>query len=117
MEEWQPATVQEVKQIVEVDLRECDAEQIATFKRYAVEPHVAPIVRYGKMESVVVIARRGDEVIYWEDVENGFNIGSVDRDGRIREHRCNQDELGFALNAWIEGRGSAGSFGPATAID
>ncbi len=117
MEEWQPATIEEVKRIVEKDLRECDAEQIATFKRYAVEPYVAPIVRYGKMESVVVIARRGDEVIYWEDVEDGFNVSPSDRDGRILEHWCNQDELAFALNAWVEGRGRAGNFGPAIPID
>jgi len=26
------------------------------------------------MESVVVVARNGDQVIYYEDVEGGFNI-------------------------------------------
>ena len=79
-------------------LRECDAEQLAAFNRYAVEPYAAPIVRYGKTESVVVIARRRDEFIYWEDVEEGFNLSRVGRDGRILEHWCNQEELRFALN-------------------
>ena len=117
IEEWRPATVQEVARIVDKDLRECDAEQIEAFKRYAVEPYLAPIVRYGKMESVVVIARRENEVIYWEDVEDGFNISPVGPDGRILEHCCNQDELGFALDAWIEGRRRAGNFGPAIPLD
>jgi hypothetical protein len=67
MKEWRPATVEEVKTIVEEDLRQCDAEQVAALNRYAVEPYVAPIIRYGKVESAVVIARRGDEVIYWEE--------------------------------------------------
>ena len=116
MEEWQPATVEEVKIIVEEDLRECDAEQIAAFNKYAVEPYVAPIVRYGKMESVVVIARRGNQVIYWEDAEYGFQVSSIGSDGRVLEHWCNQDALGDALNAWIEGRGRAGNFGPAIPI-
>ena len=53
MEEWRPATVEEVKRISEEDLRKCDAEQIAMFNRYGVEPYVAPIVRYGEVESVV----------------------------------------------------------------
>ncbi len=117
MEEWQPATVEKVKQIVEEDLRTCDAEQLTTFERYAIEPYVAPIVRYGKIESVVVVARNGNEVIYWEDVEAGFNASPIDSNGRILEHWCNQDELPFALNAWVKGRGRSGRFGPATVID
>jgi hypothetical protein len=117
MEEWQPATVEEVKKIVHEDLRECDAKQVAAFNRYAVEPYVAPIVRHGKVESVVVIARRENEVIYWEDVEDGFNVSPVGPDGRILEHWCNQDELRFALNAWIKGRGRAENFGPAKPVD
>jgi len=117
MEEWQPATVREVKDIVERDLRTCDAEQAATFKKYAVEPYLAPIIRYGKPESVVVVARKEDEVIYWEDVEDGFNVSPVDSNGRILEHWCNQDELAFAVNAWVEDRGLPGRFGPATRVD
>lgn len=117
MEEWRPATVEEVKNIVEEVLKECDAEQVAASNRYAVEPYVAPIIRYGKVESVVVIARRRDEAIYWEDVEEGFNVSPIGPDGRILEHWCNQDELRFALDAWIEGRERARNFGPAKPID
>jgi hypothetical protein len=69
------------------------------------------------VESVVVVARRGNDVIYWEDVEDGFNISPVGPDGRILEHWCNQDELGVALNAWIRGRGRAGNLGQSIPID
>jgi len=114
--EWHPATVDEVKKIVREDLAECDAEQLSAFKKYAVEPYVAPILRYGQMENAVVVARRGDEVIYWEDVEDGFNLSSVSSDGRILEHSCNQDELRFVLNGWIDGRTRTVRLGPATPI-
>jgi hypothetical protein len=117
MSEWQPATIEDVKTIVEDDLKTCDAEQIATFQDYAVEPYLAPICRYGKMESVVVIARRGNEAMYWEDVEEGFNVSPIGVDGQILEHWCNQDGLGFALNAWIETTGPKENFGPAMPID
>src|SRR5690242_7269544 len=82
MEEWRPATVEEVKNIIEKDLRACDAEQIAVFNRYVIEPYAAPMVRYGNMESAVVVARKGNEVIYWEDVEDGFNVSPVDSNGQ-----------------------------------
>jgi len=110
---WRPATVEEVKKIVQDGLAECDDEQLVAFKSYAVEPYVAPILRYGAMEIAIVVARRGDEVIYWEDVEGGFNLSPVGTDERILEHWCNQDELRFALNAWIEGRARTVRLGPA----
>jgi hypothetical protein len=106
--EWQPTTVEAVKKIIERDLKDCDDEQVSAFKKYVVEPYRAPILRYGKMESVVVLARRRDEVIYGEDVEGGFNRSPVAPDGRILEHWCNQDELRLALNAWIEGSARTG---------
>jgi hypothetical protein len=58
-------------------------------------------------QSVVVVARRGDEVMYWEDVEEGFNISPITSDGQVLQHWCNQDELGSALNAWIKASGDA----------
>ncbi|HEY3770332.1 MAG TPA: hypothetical protein VGN44_16790 [Candidatus Angelobacter sp.] len=88
-------------------------KQVAAFQRYAVEFYVAPIFRYEKKENVVVVAGKENEAIYWEDVEEGFNVSPVDSDGQILEHWCNQDELGLALNAWIEGRGLATRVRPA----
>ena len=113
--DWHPATIEEVRKIVRDDLAGCDAEQFVAFKRYEVEPYVAPILRYGEMESVVVVARRDNEVIYWEDVEEGFNVSPVAPDGRILEHWCNQDELQFVLNAWIEERARPIRLGPTAA--
>jgi len=41
--------------------------RFAVFQQYSVEPLLAPIVRNGKEESVVVVARKSNEVIYWEE--------------------------------------------------
>jgi hypothetical protein len=117
MDDLKPATVEDVNQIVAKDLKNCDPEQMAAFDKYRVESFSAPIVRYGQLERVVVIARNGDQVIYYEDVEDGFNVSPISPEGRILEHWCNQDELRFALNAWIEGRGLPGRLGPAVALD
>ncbi len=113
MSEWRAATIEEVRQIIARDLQSCDATQRLTFKKYAVKPFCAPIVRYGIAGTVVVVARKRGEVIYWEDIEGGFNISPISADGKILEHWCNQDELRFALNAWIRGRGLWGRRGPA----
>jgi hypothetical protein len=117
MENWRPATIEEVRKIVARDLHACDAEQLAAFHKYCVTPFLAPLVRYGKMEHVVVVARNGDEVIYYENVEDGFNVSPISPDGQILEHWCNDDELRFALNAWINGRALYAKIGPAERIE
>lgn len=106
---WKPATIAEVKLILQKDLATCDAEQKAAFNRYRVEPYAAPIVGHGQPESVVVVARKKNEVLYWEDVEEGFNLSPIDENGTILNHWCNQDHLGCALNAWVEGRSLSSS--------
>ena len=98
---WVPATIKDVEKIVADDLANCTTEQRARFKQRAITPYFAPIVRYGKREQVVIVARKNNEVIYWEDVEEGFNLSPIATDGTILEHFCNQDSLGIALNAWI----------------
>jgi hypothetical protein len=115
--EWAPASVDEVNKIMQEDLARCDDQQLAAFRQHSVKPYRAPILRYGTLGSVVVVARRGDEVIYWEDVEDGFNLAPIAEDGRVLEHCCNQDELGLALNAWIEDRSRFGKLGPAGPIE
>jgi hypothetical protein len=75
------------------------------------------IVRHGKTESIVVVARNGEQVIYYEDVEDGFNVSPISPDGRVLEPRCNRDELRLALNAWIDGRGLPRRFGPAVPVN
>jgi len=112
-----PAAIEEVNEIVTVDLKVCDTEQLATYTKYRVTPFLAPILRYGKTEKVVVVARNGDQVIYYEDVEDGFNVSPMSPDGQILEHWCNDDELRLALNAWIEGRGLHGRLGPAAPVE
>jgi hypothetical protein len=110
--EWKPASVGDVKEIVRGELGQCDEQQLATFQQHSVEPYRATILRYGKSESVVVVARRGDEVIYWEDVEEGFNVSPISKDGHILVHLCNQDQLRHALNFWIDGRDRSTKLGP-----
>jgi hypothetical protein len=51
---------------------------------------------------VFVVAQKGDEVMYFEDKEMGFNFSPLDKKGRIVEHLCNQDDLKAALLRWTE---------------
>jgi hypothetical protein len=116
--DWTPATIEEVKKLVKDELRECTPEQIEAFREYAVEPRFADIVRYGRTESVVVVAQKSNEVIYWEDVEEGFNVSRLGPDGTVLEHCCNQDASGVALSRLVQPREEReGNYGPARPLE
>ena len=117
MGNWRPTTLKDLQNILAQDLEECDGEQREAFGRYRVVPSLFPIVRYGESEQVFVVARRSNEVIYWEDGEGGFNISPLDATGGIAQHWCNQDSLGTALNEWIEGRQSGTRLCPAEPLN
>ena len=100
---WKPATIEQVKAIVSAESTHFDAEQAAAYERFRVEPFPGKLFRFDRWENAVIVARNGERVIYWEDVEEGFNESPATGD-RILERWCNQDRLGVALNRWIEGR-------------
>ena len=99
--EWRPATIEAVCQIVQENLLSCDPNQIAAFEKYRVSPRYAPILRLRNLEHVVVIAKKENQVIYWNDIEEGFGVSPIDAEGRITDEDSSQNDLGLALNAWI----------------
>lgn len=109
---WKPMTQAELEQLIEEQLADCEPEQRDTFEKYRVPLRRVPIERYGKQERVFIVAQCGDEAMYYEDIEHGFNFSPLDTDGRILQHWCNQDELKYAIWRWM---GHPGKFraGPA----
>jgi hypothetical protein len=43
----------------------------------------------------------GERVIWYNDIEDGFNLSRYDLPGIIAEYRCNQDELQHTVNALL----------------
>lgn len=60
-------------------------------------PYLAKIERFGTVETVFVVARTGNLALYYEDVEEGFNISELRPDGAIAARVCEQWELCHAL--------------------
>jgi len=101
MNEWAPTTKEEIEKLIETQLNECTSAQKEIFEKYRVPPFQAPIIRYNKLEQVFVVAKFNNEVMYYEDVEDGFNFSHLDKEGKIIKHWCNQDELKHALLHWM----------------
>ncbi|MCA8954351.1 MAG: hypothetical protein KDE27_32895 [Planctomycetes bacterium] len=64
-----------------------------------------------------VVATHRERALWFNDIEDGFNVSSFDRAGRIPsdQYRCNQDEMHLALRLLRDGQGIR--LGPPRPVD
>ena len=98
---WVPITKNELEDIINQQLAECTPDLIAIFNEYRVPLVLAPIVRFKSIEGVFIVARKNNNVLYYEDIEEGFNFSPIDENGMIKERWCNQDSLRSAIHKWL----------------
>ncbi len=101
MDTWQPVTLQELDALVAEQLADCSPDQHQLFQRFKVEPYRVPIERRGVTEAVFVVAKAGGKVLYYEDVEEGFNISMLSHNGSIAAPGHEQWELCHALGRLV----------------
>jgi hypothetical protein len=80
----------------------------ARFERFRV-PFWKAIIRRSEAagdEAVVVIAQVGKGVLYFDDVEYGFNVSTVDDGGRVLQPGGSQATLAEAIEAWFPAGGT-----------
>jgi hypothetical protein len=80
---WTPITTTQLEQIIERELLTCTADQRAAFVGRRVPFHSVPIHRLGAVESVLVVAQFPQGLLYFEDVEEGFELGTPSEYGAI----------------------------------
>ncbi|RYE02110.1 MAG: hypothetical protein EOP50_00810 [Sphingobacteriales bacterium] len=97
MESWQPVTVGELEAIVARQLRACSPEQQEAFENYRVAFYRVPLSRFGSIEHALVVAEIPTGLLYFEDVEYGFEVGILGPDGVLPDKGCSQLELTHAL--------------------
>jgi len=98
---WQPIAADKLDQLIERELAACEPAQQEAFRQLRISPRATPIARSGNAEYVFAVAARGNEVLYYEDVEEGFNVSSLDAAGAIASPGFEQWELRHALYHWL----------------
>ncbi len=94
---WTPITREELDALVAAQLARCTLDQQAAFAAQRVAFHTMPLYRLGEVEPVWVVAHLADGWLYYEDVEEGFEVGVPGEDGALPERACNQYELTHIL--------------------
>lgn len=105
MDTWKPISEEDFKIFFKEQYRELDAYERQVFERYKVDFWKAIITR-SKMagdEYVYVVAQNQDGILYFDDVEYGFNIATVDDTGRVLTPGGSQFTLKEAVAVWLIG--------------
>jgi hypothetical protein len=97
---WSPITAEALEEILERDLADGDAALRLSFEKYRVPTLKAAITRNGEVEHVFIVAKKGGEVMYYDDIDERFEISRIGEDGSILDPGSNQDSLGLALRRW-----------------
>src|SRR5262245_40450808 len=75
---WEPITSAELEKLIEAQLSACTPAEVTRFHYVRVPLRAVCIRRLGNVEQVFVVAERDGTVIYYEDVEEGFNLSAID---------------------------------------
>ena len=95
---WQPITKQELINLIEIQKEELTKGELNFYNQIKIDILTSKVERDGEIENVFVIAEFEDKIIFYEDVEEGFEITDKSIDGTIRYKYSNQYTLKHIIN-------------------
>jgi hypothetical protein len=95
---WEPITFEEVNELYETQKKELDATLARLLDYICIPIETCRIRRKKMIESVWVFAETENIVVFYEDVEEGFELGTKDDEGIITCKYSNQWTLGMCLH-------------------
>ncbi|MBZ0150429.1 MAG: hypothetical protein K8J09_02780 [Planctomycetes bacterium] len=107
MSTWKAIRDEEFDELFQEQYRDLTPEARAVFERYRVPFWKATIRRPESAgdEHVFVVAQSGDGILYFDDVEYGFNISTVDDEGTVLHPGASQATLAEAVEDWFPSSG------------
>jgi hypothetical protein len=117
---WSPIPLDELRDLMRQSETEMEPLERRLWGLVATPPEKWALPPWGDLGGGFwVVGVLGRQVLWYNDIEYGFNVSQYERIGVIKEYRCNQDQLEYII--WqlvqqIEGGRRHGSFGPPEAI-
>ncbi|WP_154224301.1 hypothetical protein [Marinicella rhabdoformis] len=95
---WKPITKAQLEKEVETQCALLSGQELACFTKIRVPYEPVKIDRWGKLESVFIVARKDEFIVFYEDIEDGFEIGKLNEFGIIVEYGANQFTIQHVVN-------------------
>lgn len=121
MEEWEPISLSELFDEIQKTEKDLDGELKNFWDLIKIDPIKWEEKEYGEMGGGFwVVAICGNKVMWYNDIEEGFNISDYKTFGKIEYYSCNQDDLIWSLTKLFDllkcGREIVGIRGPAESM-
>jgi hypothetical protein len=97
---WHPISSADLQAMLTGNLAECSTEQREFFRLARIAPTKWSLAPWGdEGGGFWAVAVHLDRVLWYNDIEDGFNVSRFDVQGEIPPHEywCNQDSLRWAL--------------------
>ena len=103
MTEWTPILLTELNTEIQKTEKELEGEIMEFWKTIKIVPEKWSEKEYGQEGGGFwVVAIFDDKVIWYNDIEEGFNISEFEKFGEIKEYCCEQDELKWTLKKLLK---------------
>lgn len=113
MSTWKPTSEAEIWDMINRAWRKMSLPQRRVWEAIKVDPMKWQENTYGEMgDGFWVVAIYGSTVIWYNDIEHGFNQSKWSTPGTIDEYWCNQTELQDVIGDSLEATPSSWRCGP-----
>ena len=116
---WKPITIENLNDLVQEAEKELNAELLNFWQLIRINPEKW-IEETQEVNGFWAVGLIGKQVIWYNDIEEGFNISSYKAYGTIDEYFCNQDKLTWTVNRLYQvikfGEDIIGDAGPPISI-
>ena len=95
---WEPISEAKLLEMVTSEASFLEAPLRTFWDRVRIEPVKWSLPPWGDQGAGFwVVAIVEQRALWYNDIEDGFNVSRFDAAGRINDYCCNQDDLGLAL--------------------
>ena len=99
MSNWKPISLIELQKEIKRGINLMTQVQLESWNKISIKPMKWEESEFGdEGGGFWVVAIIGNEIIWYNDIEEGFNISDFKVEGKIEEYFAEQDELHWTVN-------------------
>ena len=103
MKKWEPYSRIEIEALINQSESEMNEKELRLWNAIKVPPEKWKEKTYGNEGGGFwVVALMGKSVLWYNDIEEGFNSSNFNEYGEISEYYCNQDELTHIIRRFVQ---------------
>jgi len=121
MNSWKPVSREQISEFIENGSAEFTEEEYRFFKAISIPPEKWQLAPWGNEgDGFWVVGIIGEWIIWYNDIEEGFNSSTYSKHGEIGQYWCDQDDFQWAvkfLKSYLDTGIHKAKLGPPIPVD